>query len=186
MGCITLNEEQRKLAENNLNLIAYVLRRTTISDYDEWEDAYQTGAIGLMKAAYHFDARRGASFSTFAIPCIVNELKMVRRHAKRHSNPVIVASLQDALPRCEDDTLHLEDMIAADTPELDSDLLYRETCAEVFEVLTHSGDKDALFLFQMMLEKRRQEDIASALGCTQSCVSRRQKRIRELIRQALF
>lgn len=46
----------------------------------EYEDLFQAGCIGLIKAADHFDESRGLKFSTYAVPVILGEIKSVFRH----------------------------------------------------------------------------------------------------------
>ena len=41
----------------------------------EYDDLFQTGCMGLTKAAKKFDFKRGVKFSTYAIPVILGELK---------------------------------------------------------------------------------------------------------------
>lgn len=41
----------------------------------EYDDLFQTGCIGLTKAAKKFDFKRGVRFSTYATPVILGELK---------------------------------------------------------------------------------------------------------------
>ena len=43
----------------------------------EYDDLYQAGCIGLIKATAAFDGERGVCFSTYAVPVIMGEL---RRH----------------------------------------------------------------------------------------------------------
>lgn len=41
----------------------------------EYDDIFQTGCIGLTKAAKKFDFSRGVRFSTYAVPIILGEIK---------------------------------------------------------------------------------------------------------------
>ncbi len=45
----------------------------------EYEDLFQAGCIGLIKAADNFDVSRGFAFSTYAVPVILGEIKRVFR-----------------------------------------------------------------------------------------------------------
>lgn len=45
----------------------------------EYEDLFQAGCIGLIKAAENFDAGRGFAFSTYAVPVILGEIKRIFR-----------------------------------------------------------------------------------------------------------
>lgn len=41
----------------------------------EYDDVFQSGCMGLVKAAKKFDASKGVQFSTYAVPVIIGEIK---------------------------------------------------------------------------------------------------------------
>lgn len=45
----------------------------------DYDDLFQIGCIGLIKAAEGFDASKGLMFSTYAVPTIIGEIKRVFR-----------------------------------------------------------------------------------------------------------
>ena len=45
----------------------------------EYDDLFQAGCVGLVKAADGFDAARGFAFSTYAVPVILGEIRRVFR-----------------------------------------------------------------------------------------------------------
>lgn len=45
----------------------------------EYDDLFQAGCVGLIKAADHFDESRGFAFSTYAVPVILGEIKRIFR-----------------------------------------------------------------------------------------------------------
>ncbi len=45
----------------------------------EYDDLFQAGCIGLIKAADKFDPERGFAFSTYAVPVILGEIKRIFR-----------------------------------------------------------------------------------------------------------
>ena len=45
----------------------------------EYEDLFQSGCIGLIKAADAFDTERGVKFSTYAVPVILGEIRRLFR-----------------------------------------------------------------------------------------------------------
>jgi len=69
-----LNEEQQRLASENINLArreAWRLQRTADIDYDTLEGA---ALEGLCKAAYRYNPESGFKFSSLAVPTIRGEL----------------------------------------------------------------------------------------------------------------
>lgn len=45
----------------------------------EYDDLFQAGCIGLIKASRNFDESRGFAFSTYAVPVILGEIKRIFR-----------------------------------------------------------------------------------------------------------
>lgn len=45
----------------------------------EYDDLFQAGCVGLIKAADHFDESRGFAFSTYAVSVILGEIKRIFR-----------------------------------------------------------------------------------------------------------
>lgn len=74
------------ILENNFNLVRSVVHRFTNRGF-EWDDLYQIGCIGLIKAIDRFDMTFGVQFSTYAVPMIIGEI----RRFMRDDNPVKVS-----------------------------------------------------------------------------------------------
>lgn len=73
----TLTDEQRRLVRDNLGLVAVHLRRNVFNlnhpkRKREWEDLFQEGCLGLIRAATVFREERGIPFAAFALPRIHN------------------------------------------------------------------------------------------------------------------
>lgn len=64
--------------EENLGLVHSCARRFTGRGVD-YEDLVQAGCVGLIKAVDNFDGERGFSFSTYAVPVILGEIKRIFR-----------------------------------------------------------------------------------------------------------
>ncbi|RSS35667.1 RNA polymerase sigma factor SigF [Streptomyces sp. WAC08241] len=62
------------LIEMNMSLVRYAAGRFRARG-DDMEDIVQVGTIGLIKAIDRFDISREVEFTTFAVPCIVGEIK---------------------------------------------------------------------------------------------------------------
>ncbi|MEN6327804.1 MAG: SigB/SigF/SigG family RNA polymerase sigma factor [Syntrophomonas sp.] len=72
------SEAKSRIYELNIGLIHMVLERfkNTVYDYD---DLFQVGAIGLLKAIDRFDFAYNVRFSTYAVPMIIGEIKKFLR-----------------------------------------------------------------------------------------------------------
>lgn len=70
--------ERDRFIENNLGLVHSLCRRFSGRGI-EYDDLYQAGCIGLIKAADAFDSERGLCFSTYAVPVIMGEIRRLFR-----------------------------------------------------------------------------------------------------------
>ncbi len=64
--------------ESNLPLVHSLCKRF-IGRGIEYDDLYQAGCVGLIKAADGFDESRGLCFSTYAVPVILGEIRRMFR-----------------------------------------------------------------------------------------------------------
>ncbi|MGE5371521.1 MAG: SigB/SigF/SigG family RNA polymerase sigma factor [Solirubrobacterales bacterium] len=72
------NVAKERLFEANVGLIYLVLERFRGTRY-EFEDLFQVGSIGLVKAIERFDPGYEVRFSTYAVPMIIGEIKRFLR-----------------------------------------------------------------------------------------------------------
>ncbi|MDO8209979.1 SigB/SigF/SigG family RNA polymerase sigma factor [Conexibacter sp. CPCC 206217] len=68
--------ERQRMVEQHLGLARHLARRYADSG-EPFDDLVQVASIGLLKAVDRFDPERGVSFSSYAVPTILGEL---RRH----------------------------------------------------------------------------------------------------------
>lgn len=73
---------QELLVADNLNLVRSVVKRFGLHGED-WDDLFQTGCIGLVKAIRRFDLTRGLQFSSYAVPMIIGEIKQYFRENQK-------------------------------------------------------------------------------------------------------
>ncbi|MGN0493015.1 MAG: sigma-70 family RNA polymerase sigma factor [Acutalibacteraceae bacterium] len=67
-----------RFIEDNLGLVHSLCRRFSGRGI-EYDDLYQAGCIGLIKATDAFDGERGVCFSTYAVPVIMGEIRRLFR-----------------------------------------------------------------------------------------------------------
>ncbi|MGB4338853.1 MAG: sigma-70 family RNA polymerase sigma factor [Bacillota bacterium] len=70
--CSARAVDAASLARQHAPLVMKIAAR--FSGRAELADVYQAGCVGLLKAIAGFDPRRGAAFSTYAVPVIVGEI----------------------------------------------------------------------------------------------------------------
>ena len=71
-------EAMNRLIEANLPLVTSISRKFINRGY-EYEDIYQIGCMGLVKAINNFDDKYNVKFSTYAVPMIIGEIKRFLR-----------------------------------------------------------------------------------------------------------
>ncbi len=72
------NSAKERLVEHNSPLIKSILRRYKNKGV-EYDDLFQLGSIGLLKAINNFQSEFGVKFSTYAVPMIAGEIKRYLR-----------------------------------------------------------------------------------------------------------
>ena len=73
---VTLTREEK--IENNIGLVHSIAARFKGRGVD-YEDLFQNGCVGLIKAVDNFDESKGFAFSTYAVPVIMGEIKRIFR-----------------------------------------------------------------------------------------------------------
>lgn len=71
-------EAKTKLLGGNYPLIKSVIKRFAYKKI-EYDDLYQLGCVGFLKAITNFEPEYGVKFSTYAVPMIAGEIKRFMR-----------------------------------------------------------------------------------------------------------
>ena len=71
-------QAKEKLIQENSPLIKSVIKRY-VSKGIEYDDLYQLGSLGFLKAINNYDESFGVKFSTYAVPMIAGEVKRFLR-----------------------------------------------------------------------------------------------------------
>lgn len=74
----SIKSDRNAVVEKNLGLVHACANRFRGRGV-EYDDLFQAGCVGLIKAADNFDESRGFSFSTYAVPVILGEIKRIFR-----------------------------------------------------------------------------------------------------------
>lgn len=176
-----LNEDQQKLAQENLPLVRWYLKtKTKYIPCSEYDDFFQIGAYGLCKAAATFIPEKGHRFSTYAYLCIANEILMHLRKEKRREAERFAPRLEAAAPghRQSDDTL--ADCIA-DIEDVESAM----RLIELRQILKRCAKEREGKILVMYMKGYDQVTIARRFRMSQSLVSRKIKGARQSIQREL-
>lgn len=170
----TLNDTQRKLVEDNHNLIYSYLHSHNLS-LDAIEDWYGTAAIGLCKAALVYDENRGAKFSTLAYICMDREVKLIMRKSKRS---VRATMSLDAELTSGDGGCYLTDLVA-DPYDFTSTIFINDAIRIATEGLS---SRDKTIIHMIVDLGMSQKKISDQFGISQAMVSRIYKKYMGKIR----
>lgn len=168
-----MTAEQEKLVEDNLLLVDFVIRRKfpRWREIGEYEDVRQTGRVGLCKAAQTYDADKECRFSTYAVKCIRNELKMALRSVNALSRDGEDQRLSmDAVLGDED--LTLADLV----PDPGADTERQMEVRDKLQKLLTAFEGEPI-LFAVATRQMTQMEAADLLGISQPHVRRRIKSI---------
>ncbi len=69
-----MSEQTQVSVEENIGLVHLCIKRFSGKGV-EYDDLFQIGCVGLVKATKNFDYTRGLKFSTYAVPVILGEIK---------------------------------------------------------------------------------------------------------------
>ncbi len=72
------SQAKENLLEHNVSLVKCIVKRYLGKGVD-YDDLFQIGCMGFLKAIIGFDERFGVKFSTYAVPMIAGEIKRFMR-----------------------------------------------------------------------------------------------------------
>ena len=84
-------DKREEFISENLRLVNHLCRRF-IGRGIEYDNLYQAGCVGLVKAADGFDEDLGYQFSTYAVPMIIGE---IRRFLRDNNSVRVSRSIRD-------------------------------------------------------------------------------------------
>ena len=159
-------EERDALVMANMGLVYMVLQRFSNRGHEQ-EDLFQIGVIGLMKAIDKFDIGRELSFSTYAVPMIVGEIRRflrddgmihVSRQIKENARKIAIAKEElKKTSNCDPTLKELEDATGLSQEEI---LMAIEATTEVesiYQPVSSGNDGSTLVLADQLVDKNRSE-----------------------------
>lgn len=159
-------EERDALVNANIGLIYMVLKRFSSRGY-ELEDLFQIGVIGLLKAIDKFDISRELSFSTYAVPMIIGEIRRFLRddgmiHVSRQikDNARKIAIVKEELKKNANYDPTMEELAEATGLSKEAILVAMESCIEVesiFQPVRGQAEDSQLTLADQLVDKDRSE-----------------------------
>lgn len=139
------------------------------SDSFDFEDAVQEGNIGLFKAILSYKENKGASFSTYAKKCILNNMLSARQAANAHKHAV----LNNALPLDESILL----------PSFETDFINREQNKEFIKIAKQKLSDFEFLVFSLYTMQYSYKEIARITGKNEKSVNNAIQRIHTKLRK---
>ena len=167
-----LTEEQKKLVEENHNLIYWFAKKYHISI----EEYYDVLAQGLCMAAYHYDPSK-CSFSTYAYLCMNTEMHVEYRKTLRKSE----------IPQGNifhyENAWQLSDLIPTNekTENKVIDRISYENLISLLNDILNDKDKEVL---SYILNGLTMREIAKIEGTSHQAIHNRMKKIREKVKKS--
>ena len=161
-------EVRNKLITGNLRFVMFIINRY-YSNYNDKEELFSEGVIGLIKAVDKFDVNRNIQFSSYSSRVIMND---INRYFNKIKNSTDETSLSELVSNDLDNDLTLMDVIVDDNDFVDNILRkeYYKNMNEVIEKLTED-EKKLLYLY--FYKRKTQTEVSQILGITQSYASKK-------------
>ena len=184
--------ERDGLVTSNIGLVYMVLKRFSNRGLEQ-EDLFQIGVIGLMKAIDKFDVSKDFSFSTYAVPMIIGEIRRFLRddgmiHVSRQvkDNARRIAIVKEELKKTQNADPTIEDLVAATGLTVEEILVAIEATTEVesiYQPVGNQSDGSKLLLADQLEDNRTGEvDLINRITVKQmlDTLEARERRLIEL------
>lgn len=148
-------DSRTKIIEANIRFVKFLVEDFNCN-FDQKEELFQIGLIGLIKAVDTFDIDKGFSFSTYAKKCIMNEISMYFRKNNKDEN-------------------HLNDLNDFSDIDLEENYIEQEEKIIILKMIKDLPEREReiiLMYFGFYGKLYTQLEIANKFGIGQSYVSR--------------
>lgn len=156
---------KEELVEKNMKL-AYMLANRYYKLYGgkiEFEEIRSVSLLGLVKAANSFNESKGLAFSTFAFPCIKNEILIYLRMNKKH----ITTSLYSKI----DDDFILADILCSND-NTEEKMLNNLEINLLYKYIDKLSELEKNIVIMYALQGKTMTEIGQNLGYSQPQISR--------------
>lgn len=187
-------QAREQYIKGNLRLVLSIIKRFS-GHYENVDDLFQIGCIGLMKAIDHFDTSLNVQFSTYAVPMIVGE---IRRYIRDNSPIRISRSVKDTAYKVlsVQDAYQNEHMAEPSLEELSAltgipkeEIVYAldaiQTPVSLYEPVFSDGG-DPLCVCDQISDKKNREDVWIEHLSLKNAVSKLKGREKEIIYLRFF
>ena len=150
----------------------------------DYNDLYQEGLIGLIKAVDSFKEQKDIRFSTFAFVCIKRSIISAVRKVSRKKHSALNESYSLDYST-EDDNLSFDNIISNNVGGIEDLLVSKEKNNKFNELLSKSLTDFEKEVYDLRINNFSYDEIATMLGKTRKAVDGTLSRIRVKIRKIL-
>ena len=172
-----LTDEQRRLAEDNHNLI-YRYMHSKKLDIDEWYDIL---AVGFCKAVATYDPKKGYSLSTYAYRCMDNsykhELRMRFAGSRVPESLIISTETPVASPIADLSEITTVLGMLSSIDDVEGEAVLNDLVDQFYTICTETEKK----VFSKLLVGDKMKDIVESVGCSHTTVSNTKKKFSRYI-----
>ncbi|MBR6737359.1 MAG: sigma-70 family RNA polymerase sigma factor [Clostridia bacterium] len=149
----------------NLRLVLSIIKRFPTTKVSK-DDMFQSGCIGLIKAVNNFDKSFGVTFSTYAVPMIIGEIKKIIRtsNSLRVSRSIRDTAYEVLKTRSElekQDVVATTELIAKKLNVLESEVVYALDAisdpVSLYEPV-YSKEGEELYLMDQISDERETDE----------------------------
>ena len=165
---------KEKLILDNINLIYMVLKRYNL--YNELDEYYDVGMIGLVKGANNFDESKGYKPSTYLTSCITYEILNYKRKQsmQKRGNGIQNISLYTQI-NDNGKELYLLDIIPS-KENIEDNIIKKEKIELIYKKILELNERDKLIICStyglLGYKGLTQNQIAENTNITQGHISR--------------
>ena len=168
------NHQYNELIRENINLVHNTIKKNyphVKRDSYEYEDMFSDGLYGMYKAAINFKIDSGYAFSTFAIKCILNQIKVSYRNSKKHKNLIsLYTSIQNLNGKNNDiDEIFLLECIE-DTSDTYFPIKQKIFVTALKNSLLELPEKYQKLFTMRYIQNLKQREISAELGMPQGSI----------------
>lgn len=168
-----LNSEQRRMVEENHNLIYQYL----IDNKLPQNDYYDIAALALCNAAINYDSSKNIAFSTYVYKTIGNTIKNYKTHDKRHTVDAISYNITSTVYGEGTDVEHLETFESRDNVEEEN------VTKAFFQWFIEYMSLRELQIMYYKTKNMTDKEIGKIYGVTHAAISRVWRRIKKAYRE---
>lgn len=167
-----LNDQQRKLVEENHNLIYSFLSANKL----DIEEYYDLAAIGICKAALAFNPDK-AKFSTLAYKCMWNQVMLEKRKEKAIMRGEGLQVLYyNACFESDDSEISFLELLEDWKTDTGKQAEIRHFLYSIYSRLKEKEKQ----MFDLLLRGYTQREVAAYCGCCQPTVSRLRIKVKKI------